>query len=98
MRVKIQYSTDFENIPREVSRISQEAKTMLEQCADIQLDVDNPTSFIENVQELRKKLYAADSQLEDCVVLFSEYAKALVSMNSAPAPPPEPVANTELES
>ena len=94
-RVNIQYSVDMKELPGEICRLLQKSKTTLENICEE--EVDKLSSFQEDevlsiqtldvIEEMRKKLAAADYILNDATSIINGFINYKVApQNKEPVP------------
>tara|TARA_Y100000296_G_C5106134_1_gene222660 strand:+ start:416 stop:760 length:345 start_codon:yes stop_codon:yes gene_type:complete len=86
MRVKIAYSADIEDIPREVCKLIQALSINHEGLIDrvvLNLEEDSVDSAIENIDKVRQEMYQVDQRLADCSAILQGYIKTKYT------PPPD---------
>lgn len=86
MKVKLSYTVELDDVPKEVSTILN-LKTNLEydnmmNSVYESLNQKNYLVAIENIDLVRKKLSAIDIVLNDCQSILTGYTKALVQQES----------------
>jgi hypothetical protein len=77
MKVKISYTTNLEDIPREISRLMGTMSEEIEKCNNYvcNLDTTNVEVCLSNLDDLRKTLSYVDLVAGDSVAVLSGYLK-----------------------
>ena len=85
MRVKLQYTVDVNDIPREVEWMSDRLKKDMEEVASLynELDFDSMDKSMKNIEQLRTAMFDADTKLQDLYGIISGYL-AYISQGSEP--------------
>ncbi len=83
MRVKLSYTTDFDDVPNEVRRIL-DLKTNISYVTILDsvhkaIEDKNYTLAIEKIEFMRQRLNSVDIVLNDCQSILTGYTKALVT-------------------
>jgi hypothetical protein len=83
MKVKINYSIDFEEVPAEVKRLFEKAtKNYADELKKLfEANVNNPTEFVELVENFRLANGDLDNVLAECHGIMGGYLQALVAAN-----------------
>lgn len=85
MKVKLQYTVELDNIPREISKImpdQKEVSYVLGQLSEIRsLSYSKPLSALESIEDTRRALFDIDQRLEDIHAILSGYIKYKVEDN-----------------
>ena len=83
MKVKINYSIDFEDVPVEVKRLFEKAtKSYSDELKKLfEANVNNPTEFVELVENFRLANSDLDNVLAECQGIMGGYLQALVAAN-----------------
>jgi len=100
MRVSLQFTVDFDELPDRIVGFVRDACSRHDQIDALELLTsveghimdDNTMAAINTILEFRSRLARIDFQLEDCVNIIRDYHMALAGeVNSAhPEPEPEP--------
>ncbi len=101
MRVRISYSVDMEEVPKESQRLLQNAVEALHQSwtelQSLQLELEEKMTdagtkagVLSLCEDIRKRIAAADSKILDASMIIGGYYQALEN-------PPEPVGQAEEE-
>ena len=90
MQVKVQYTVDLEDIPREVSKLMPKLLDFTPEIADIEglLDEGMPVRAIEAIESLRKSLFQTDQRLADGQAILRGYL-GVTSQDSDDSPSSE---------
>jgi len=83
MKVKINYSIDFEDVPVEVERLfSKATKSYSDELKKLfEANVNNPTEFVELIEKFRLANGDLDNILAECQGIMGGYLQALVATN-----------------
>ena len=84
MRVKVQYTADIEDVPREVAKLLPKMLDFTPEVADIEGMVMNGKTIkaIETLYELRKTLFQVDQRLADSQQILKGYLGVTVGQSS----------------
>ena len=77
MRVNIAYSSEIENIPREVCKLLPKGvdhENLINQVI-LSLEGDNVDTAIESIDKARQEMYQVDQRLADCSAILQGYLK-----------------------
>ena len=82
MKVKVQYTVDLDNVPREAARLLPKLLDFTPDIGHIEnlLSDGNIVNAIEAIDQTRKTLFVADQRLSDCVSILEGY----LNVKSAP--------------
>lgn len=75
MKVNISYAVELENVPSEISKLLENCEQKLRALhADMDMiELDNPSKFLSDVQEMRESLSDLDLRLSDCSRIMSGF-------------------------
>ena len=75
MRVKLQYTVDVHDIPRELEWMSDRLKKDMDDVFNIykKLDFDSMDKSMKNIEQLRTVMFDADTKLQDLYGIISGY-------------------------
>jgi len=86
MRVNISYSIDFEDVPKTIGKIIEDAQEenlgeINSGCAELLqfISEENEKSSIDKIISIREQLRKFDSILVDCANILTGYQKALIN-------------------
>ena len=87
MRVKLQYTVDVHDIPRELEWMSDRLKKDMDEVFDIykQLDFDSMDKSTKNIEQLRTAMFDADTKLQDIYGIISGYLAYISQAAGLPA-------------
>lgn len=85
MRVKLQYTVDVNDIPREVEWMSDRLKKDMDDVVSLyqNLDFDSMDKSMKGIEDLRTAMFDADTKLQDLYGIISGYL-AYISQGSEP--------------
>ena len=85
MRVKLQYTVDVNDIPREIEWMSDRLKKDMEDVVELykKLDFDSMDKSMKGIEHLRTAMFDADTKLQDLYGIISGYL-AYISQGSEP--------------
>ena len=85
MRVKLQYTVDVHDIPREIEWMSDRLKKDMEEVVTLyqKLDFDSMEKSMKGIEDLRTVMFDADTKLQDLYAIISGYL-AYISQGSEP--------------
>jgi hypothetical protein len=79
MKVKVQYTVDFDQIPSELQKrfadSMEELKMIYESKRLVKVDEDSMDDFLQSIDYIRRKMYDIDLSLQD----YSEISKSFIS-------------------
>ena len=92
MKVKISYTVDLDDVPKEIDFLIQKAEQSLGEAFDLisQLkDIKNQSieKALEEVPKIRQSMMAADIVLDDCELILSGYMSAKYATPALPDNP-----------
>ncbi len=93
MKVKIQYTTEYEDVPSEVRRLLSSAHLALHAQVALLADLAlAPVSLesLSDIDTLRRKLYGVDASLADIDAIVRGYIKLSVEEANRDSPPDKP--------
>jgi len=79
MKVTMQHTVELDEVPLEVDKMMQACATKLKIISNVATTADpmDPEKFAEQVDFIRRKLFDADNQLEECVTIMRGYEQAI---------------------
>jgi hypothetical protein len=89
MKVTIQHTVELNEIPLRINEMVDNSVKQLDTISKVATTLDsiNPEKFLDQVDFLRRKLFAIDNNLEECASLMKGYQKASTTSNPTPAQP-----------
>ena len=96
MKVTMQHTVELNEVPLEVDKMMQACATKLKIISNVATTADpmDPEKFAEQVDFIRRKLFDADNQLEECVTIMRGYEKA-ISHNIKESPDQEEISEEQ---
>jgi hypothetical protein len=95
MKVKISYSVDIEEIPEKVHCLLDEVKKELTRLSDripavakANLHGEQYVELKQEIDQIRKKLFIADSKLEDSLLILDDWKRATLALEVENMTPP----------
>jgi hypothetical protein len=79
MKVTMQHTVDLNEVPLEVDKMMRACVTKLRVISNVATTADpmDPKKFAEQIDFIRRKLFDADNQLEECVTIMRGYEQAV---------------------
>ena len=79
MKVTMQHTVDLNEVPLEVDKMMRACVTKLRVISNVATTADpmDPEKFAEQIDFIRRKLFDADNQLEECVTIMRGYEQAV---------------------
>ncbi len=95
MRVKLQYTVDVKEVPKELEWMFDRLQKDMQQVSDLYagLDPSSMDKVVQNIEDLRTAMFNADTKLQDIYGIVTGYL-AYVSQGGPP-PGPEQTLLTE---
>ena len=83
MKVTMQHTVELSEVPLEIDKMMRDCTIKLKIISNVATTADpmNPEKFADQIDFIRRKLFDADNQLEECATIMKGYEKATLENN-----------------